>query len=773
MPPAPPHIAPPAHSAAARAASGGLVKASRMPAVVPEYKTCLLQEVPSCLPKGSKPSLDTGPPGLTDDAKLLQCDPSEMPSQRGKTDEGSDNQKTQFPYVAKWGVPWKPEEFVEEAVKRGHPYASRNLLPKELAEAVDAHFELEHHHIAQTRADVCKEWLHNIALLEKDEENLKKGLHRETAETLRSKRLLLWKHMLQTSGCSDVNLPEDVAKGFFITGEVEPSGVFPRSLVPAISTVEELRELAGVNAALAFAETKSSGDHQIDTKLWEKTMEEKHRGWIEGPLSFGLDSLSPGQTLTRRFAVVQGTDEDGGPKVRPIDDYSASMVNQTVTSNEKVTLHTLDVVCAMLAYFLSFEDRRSLLVGKSYDLKSAYKQLPLHEAMQDYAHFVLWDPVDKEPKIFRTNRLPFGAVASVLHFLRCSKSLWFLICKMGKVMCTAYFDDFVVFSPPSLQKSAENFVELVFLCTGWTYDRDGSKASDFSTQVQALGAMVDLNEISRGVVKLDNTVKRKRDLDLLMSGVLDKGTVGHVEAQQLRGKLVFADNQVHGRLGPILLKSLNDHIKAEPFSHKISNQLMSSLSRLQERLQEGGAREVRAVWNKTFYVYTDAFYDPPEGDQKACAGLGGVIYDASGEALAWFSRLLTPDEVEPLLRVGQSTLIYELEFMAVTLAWLLWKERLMCSTVIFFIDNNGVRDSCIRGRTENDLAELLLETTLNVEMNAHAIPWYARVPSASNPSDSLSRGCCDGFKPQQRVSVDALFLQLCEQWFSLSGRPMG
>ena len=125
------------------------------------------------------------------------------------------------------------------------------------------------------------------------------------------------------------------------------------------------------------------------------------------------------------------------------------------------------------------------------------------------------------------------------------------------------------------------------------------------------------------------------------------------------------------------------------------------------------------------------------------------------------------------MREGQSTLIYELEFMAVTIAWLLWKEWLMCATVIFFIDNNGVRDSCIRGRTENDLAELLLEITLNVEMGTHAIPWYARVPSASNPSDSLSRGCCDDFIPQQRVSVDAHLNQICEQWFRLSGRPMG
>ena len=118
----------------------------------------------------------------------------------------------------------------------------------------------------------------------------------------------------------------------------------------------------------------------------------------------------------------------------------------------------------MIAYFLSLNKESDLpLLGKSYDLKSAYKQLPLHEDMKDFAHFVLWDPNDRKPKIFRTNRLPFGAVASVLHFLRCSKSLWFLICKMGKVMCTSYFDDFVLFSPPQLQKSAENFVEIVFL----------------------------------------------------------------------------------------------------------------------------------------------------------------------------------------------------------------------------------------------------------------------------------------------------------------------
>ena len=202
-------------------------------------------------------------------------------------------------------------------------------------------------------------------------------------------------------------------------------------------------------------------------------------------------------------------------------------------------------------------------MGKSYDLKAAYKQLPLHEDMRDFAHFVLWDPTSKSPKIFRTNRLPFGAVASVLHFLRCSHSLWYIICKLGKIMATSYFDDFVLFSPDALKVSAANFVELTFLCIGWTFDMDGDKSSEFSAKVQALGALVDLSEVHRGVVRLANTDKRKKDLSMLIQNFLDAGKMGHSEAQRLRGKLVFADNQIHGRLGPLLMKAVNEHIHSK------------------------------------------------------------------------------------------------------------------------------------------------------------------------------------------------------------------
>ena len=83
--------------------------------------------------------------------------------------------------------------------------------------------------------------------------------------------------MLVASGCSDVELPDLVASGFYITGEVAPSGVFPSSFVPATSHVNELRSLAGPAAAVAYAETKSPGDPEIDQKLGRKPWKRKRR----------------------------------------------------------------------------------------------------------------------------------------------------------------------------------------------------------------------------------------------------------------------------------------------------------------------------------------------------------------------------------------------------------------------------------------------------------------------------------------------------------------
>ena len=91
-------------------------------------------------------------------------------------------------------------------------------------------------------------------------------------------------------------------------------------------------------------------------------------------------------------------------KVRPIDDYEASLVNFAVTQNEGVTIHTVDHIASMLAFWmksgsLSVGDG---LVAKCWDLSDAYKQVPLSdEAFHLDSYLAVYDPSCSSAKIFK------------------------------------------------------------------------------------------------------------------------------------------------------------------------------------------------------------------------------------------------------------------------------------------------------------------------------------------------------------------------------------
>ena len=75
------------------------------------------------------------------------------------------------------------------------------------------------------------------------------------------------------------------------------------------------------------------------------------------------------------------------------------------------------------------------------DLKSACKQLPLSPREYDKTVVCLKDPRSQEVACFIIHTLPFGALASVYHFLRASFLLHALKCHLGMAW-GAFFDDF-------------------------------------------------------------------------------------------------------------------------------------------------------------------------------------------------------------------------------------------------------------------------------------------------------------------------------------------
>ena len=168
---------------------------------------------------------------------------------------------------------------------------------------------------------------------------------------------------------------------------------------------------------------------------------------MEGPIC--LEDIPADATLTRRFRVIQG-EVNGKPKVRPIDDYKASQVNACVTQTEQVTIHSMDVVAGTIAYWLRCSQERkcgSEIHAKCWDLKSAYKQLPLTDTSLELdSYFVIFSPTAKEPRVYRQLVLPFGSVASVTAFIRAALGLWVVALVQLALVWTMYFDDSTSFT---------------------------------------------------------------------------------------------------------------------------------------------------------------------------------------------------------------------------------------------------------------------------------------------------------------------------------------
>ena len=108
--------------------------------------------------------------------------------------------------------------------------------------------------------------------------------------------------------------------------------------------------------------------------------------------------------------------------------------------------------------------------------------------------------------------------------------------------------------------------------------------------------------------------------------------------------------------------------------------------------------------------------------------------------MAFFSVELSAEQRNALGARSKRTIIFEAELLAMVLAFSVWKAVIGSSSIICFVDNNSARDVAISGCGRNDIANVLVEFLLKLEMATNVTPWYTRVPTPSNIADDPSRG---------------------------------
>ena len=350
----------------------------------------------------------------------------------------------------------------------------------------------------------------------------------------------------------------------FDLGLTQESPALPPDFQPATLSVEDLLATSDPSNKAIVHSTKSSGSELIDAELYAKTQEEVAKGWLEGPVKTFAE---PGR-VSRRFAVVQSD------KVRPVDNYSESQINDAVTVTNRCTVDGVDSIAATSVSFLRSLQAKGLgkdgILGMTFDLKSAYRQLAVSDNSLKWARLAIFNPHNKTTELYQQFSLPFGAKASVIAFIRCARMIQWLALRLG-IINTSYFDDFVVLSRPVTSSNTEKSFACLLDLLGWKFDQSGEKADTMSSTLKALGVQFDLSHSQDGYILVCNTQKRKLELADRIEEILQEGAMSAQVAASLKGRLGFAEGQLFGRSTRKLVNELGQHAIKSPTGGKLSD----------------------------------------------------------------------------------------------------------------------------------------------------------------------------------------------------------
>ena len=198
------------------------------------------------------------------------------------------------------------------------------------------------------------------------------------------------------------------------------------------------------------------------------------------------------------------------------------------------------------------------LVGKTYDLTSAYQQFGISVGDRNRLRVATWNPEANAVAFLGVNALPFGATGSVTSFLRVVMAVWvwFLGLRCLDLVWTCFFDDYTLLSQ---EVSSVSFAaKSLFKLLGVQYAQ-GSKNTEFFKGVKTLGVFLNLDG-ENGLVELGHTDSPKQELSEMLNSILSEGQVLTKTAKSLRGRLQWFETFAFGRTANSCLHRLGVYV---------------------------------------------------------------------------------------------------------------------------------------------------------------------------------------------------------------------
>jgi hypothetical protein len=463
------------------------------------------------------------------------------------------------------GLLLEPERFLQQAMLAKHPYDMPTAIPEIIKHSIAEILNRGPSGITRHRLDQLRILSSRAKELANSEAALHASLDAPTQKVLEGKNLLLLKEVLQKLDYQDTSLVDDILRGCDMHG-VTPSsrGAFPKRPRVAQSTASQVRQQAKWRGPVTLSEMRKSFQQEQATVIWDACVDEKERGWVQGPYTRQqVDVLHPdGWLLTKRFAIKQND------KYRIIDDCLDSSGNDALTSTEKLDLHDVDTLAAVLRTAMEVShssgpshipllDGEALRVephsdwrspvqwqGRCLDLKSAYKQLPLSPGSRWMAVLAVLHPSTREPTYFQSVALLFGSTASVYMFNRFPRAIWFVACKLLFLVTTCFVDDFPCLEPQETAREALLAFQALLRILGVRFAESGPKCPSFASTFASLGVQFDLSAIIQGSFDIANKPSRVEAIGAECNAILARGSISRSDAATLHGRLQFSSTQI-------------------------------------------------------------------------------------------------------------------------------------------------------------------------------------------------------------------------------------
>ena len=506
-----------------------------------------------------------------------------------------------------------------------------------------------------------------------------------------------------------------IRDGFPIMGRIRNAGVYPddTDLPDKFVTEEELQ----VTAPQRWAELERIIRQDENTQvIWDTFQEEVAKKWLSTPIPVTEIPDKDKSIPVRRFVVRQTE------KIRPIDNYKRSGVNDATTIYSKLRLPSLDHFVE-IARRMKQKTEEALAIVK-VDHENAYKQLPVIPEHRKFSIIVARNPEDGRLFGAFPNQLMFGSVSAVQHYNVISRIIATLCVRVFRIPLVGYFDDYAGIVKNRIRESALEAVKFMNHIFGFqTKDPKDVMAQ----QAKFLGLIVNLSPPWEIIVPEDKRIEILR----LVQDSLGLGRMDSDKVEKLIGKLNFFQMYAVGRIMrytfPIMYKQLYSGSR----NGKLSTQFLQVLRDWEILFSRPVKRVIRFTDKVRHVIYTDA-----SSVQGGSIG-GCLIAVSNGAQVKKFSTKVPSDLIQK--NVDGSVHINLLETMAAVVAMIEFRKEIENSSVVLFNDNNTTLISLLKGCSKNLEANKLAWTFWKLAAIANCTIWMERVNSAANPADTLSR----------------------------------